>query len=80
MTAADTVAARYATANARLNSAPCHTLTAMQDAYVAYCRAYGEAYPAEKHLLPDAWKGKRLPEYAAYVVACRAHDIARNGA
>lgn len=36
---------------------------AMQDAYVAYARAFGVAYPDEAHLLPDMSRGRLLPEW-----------------
>lgn len=36
---------------------------AMQDAYVAYVRAFGIAYPDEAHLLPDMSRGRLLPEW-----------------
>lgn len=78
MTAAESVARRYAAANRVLYNPPSAELLAMQSAYVDYCRAYGEAYPAEAHLLPDSWKGRDLPEYKQFIVARVKYDLTRN--
>jgi hypothetical protein len=48
-----------------------------QRAYVAYVQAYGMAYPREAHLLPDAWKGQRMPEFAAFNAARALAEGAR---
>lgn len=42
-------------------------IKAMQDAYVAYADAFSRKYPAEAHLLPDHFRGRQLPEYAAFI-------------
>ncbi len=77
MTAAESVARRYAAANERLSNPPSAELLAMQSAYVDYCRSYGEKYPDEAHLLPDHWKGRDLPEYRQFIAACAKYDFTR---
>lgn len=47
---------------------------AMQDAYVAYVRAFGVAYPEEAHLLPDPHRGHLLPEFWAARAASDAYE------
>ena len=52
---------------------------AMQDAYVAYVRAFGVAYPEEAHLLPDMSRGRLLPEFRAARAASDAYEAIANG-
>jgi hypothetical protein len=71
---ADRVEAQYRAANARNGFsgwpvARVAALVAMQEAYVAYVRAYAARYPAEAHLLPDGFRGRQLPEFEAYRAA-----------
>jgi hypothetical protein len=77
MTAAESVARRYEAANKVLHKEPSAELLAMQSAYVDYCRAYGEKYPDEAHLLPDHWKGRDLPEYRQFIAARVKYDFTR---
>jgi hypothetical protein len=80
----DRVAVQYAAslaANTHLASKPrmFAAVKAQQAAYLAYLRAYAAKYPAEAHLLPDGWKGARLPEYRAFIEACSAVAHAQAG-
>lgn len=80
---ADRMEAQHAASNASSAWLPAqpaefvHAVLAKQAAYVAYLRAYAARYPAEAHMLPDAFKGRQLPEHAAFVAAANAVDALR---
>ena len=75
--AAEQVRRRYLDSHAYIIRPPSASLLRMQEAFVAYVDAYGRAYPAEAHLLPDVWKGQRLPEFEAFRIARNDHEGAR---